>query len=88
MTDEPRYWFHAKRYGWGWGPPSTWEGWLVLVAYIALMGGAALALNPARHPGYFTGFVVAITLALVGICWWKGEPPEWRWGTKRDGRSG
>ena len=24
--DPPRYWFPAKRYGWGWGPPSTWQG--------------------------------------------------------------
>jgi hypothetical protein len=31
--DHPRYWFPAKTYGWGWGLPSTWEGWLVLVGY-------------------------------------------------------
>jgi hypothetical protein len=31
MPDPPRYWFPAKTYGWGWGLPSTWEGWLVLV---------------------------------------------------------
>jgi hypothetical protein len=23
-----RCWFHAKRYGWGWGPPSSCQGWL------------------------------------------------------------
>lgn len=22
---QPRYWFAAKRYGWGWGMPLTWE---------------------------------------------------------------
>lgn len=24
------YWFPAKRYGWGWGLPSSWQGWVVL----------------------------------------------------------
>jgi hypothetical protein len=27
-----RYWFPAKRYGWGWGLPVTWQGWAVLAA--------------------------------------------------------
>ncbi len=29
--DQPRYWFPAETYGWGWGLPITWEGWVVLV---------------------------------------------------------
>ena len=31
MNKEMRYWFPAKRYGWGWGPPQTWQGWVVFV---------------------------------------------------------
>jgi hypothetical protein len=27
MQPQHRYWFPAKRYGWGWGIPSTWQGW-------------------------------------------------------------
>jgi len=30
---EKRVWFPAKRYGWGWGLPCAWQGWLVLAAY-------------------------------------------------------
>jgi hypothetical protein len=41
----PRYWFPMKTYGWGWGPPCTWEGWLVTLTYVAL-----LALNPFFFP--------------------------------------
>ena len=37
MSEEPRYWFRAKRYGWGWGMPSTWQVWVVLLAFIALL---------------------------------------------------
>jgi hypothetical protein len=31
------YWFPAKRYGWGWGLPTAWQGWLVFVGYILLL---------------------------------------------------
>ena len=33
-----RYWFPAKRYGWGWGPPATWQGWAVLAAFVGASG--------------------------------------------------
>ena len=32
MTDKsPPYWFPAKSYGFGWGLPITWQGWLVFL---------------------------------------------------------
>ncbi len=33
---QPDFWFPAKSYGWGWGLPVKWQGWLVLLAYFAL----------------------------------------------------
>jgi hypothetical protein len=27
-TNNPRYWFRAKRYGMGWGLPLAWQGWV------------------------------------------------------------
>jgi hypothetical protein len=30
------YWFPAKSYGWGWGPPTCWQRWAVLVAVLPL----------------------------------------------------
>ena len=24
--------------------------------------------------------VLAESVVLVAVCWWKGEPPRWRWG--------
>jgi hypothetical protein len=32
-------WFPAKRYGWGWGLPVAWQGWVVLLAWLALFVG-------------------------------------------------
>jgi hypothetical protein len=28
-TNEKTVWFIAKRYGWGWGLPCAWQGWVV-----------------------------------------------------------
>jgi hypothetical protein len=36
MQTENKYWFPAKRYGYGWGIPNSWQGWVVLVAFVAL----------------------------------------------------
>ena len=35
MKDRDQYWFPAKRRGWGWGPPTVWQGWAVLVLLIS-----------------------------------------------------
>ena len=80
MPQEPEYWFPAKRYGWGWGPPVTWQGWVVLAAFLILVVVGIVIAPPHRSPVTFVGYVVILSIALSGICWWKGEPPRWRWG--------
>ncbi len=74
------YWFPAKRYGWGWGPPRTWQGWVVIVVWFTVFFGGVLALAPNAHPLKFSAFVGAMVVALILVCYWKGEPPRWRWG--------
>ena len=78
---EPRYWFPAKRYGYGWGPPITWQGWVVLIAWIALttVGSWFIAQRSLTLFFVFEGLMIA---ALVAVCYAKGEPPRWRWGEK------
>ncbi len=75
-----RYWFPAKRYGWGWGPPVTWQGWVVTLAWLAIVIGAIPVLDPRRRPILFVAFLLAMTLVMLGVCYAKGEPPRWRWG--------
>jgi CHASE2 domain-containing sensor protein len=83
MESELRYWFPAKRYGWGWGPPATWQGWLVLAAFVGLLVAAAVRFPPNRQTGAFIVCVVTLSVVLTLVCWIKGEPPRWRWGDDR-----
>ncbi len=83
-----RYWFPAKRYGWGWGPPRSWQGWVVLVAYLALvLAGIPLVQVPLGDVAYIV-YLFALTAALVAVCWLTGEPPRWGWGRCRPDRDG
>lgn len=80
-SSEPRkYWFPAKRYGWGWGLPSTWQGWAVLLVYFALVLGGIPVLHPTRGALVYLAYVLLLTAALIVICWLTGERPRWRWG--------
>lgn len=49
MKTPSTYWFPAKRYGWGWGFPVTWQGWAVLAAFVALFGAGLLAFPPGAE---------------------------------------
>ncbi|MBI3349077.1 MAG: hypothetical protein HY020_17945 [Burkholderiales bacterium] len=76
-----RKWFPAKRYGWGWGAPRTWQGWLVL-AFFALLVAAGVVFQRQLGTLLFMAYIAVISLGPLGVCWLKGEPPRWRWGGK------
>ena len=82
--DTPRiertHWFPAKRYGWGWGLPVAWQGWIVLIAFVGLFGAGFLVFPPSTEIGPLLIYVFLLTAGLIAICWLKGEPPRWRWG--------
>lgn len=78
--DRTRYWFPAKTYGWGWGFPSTWQGWITLVVYVAALAASARLFPPGERTVGFIVSTAAVTAALLAVCWLKGEPPRWRWG--------
>ncbi len=80
MSLENEYWFPAKRYGWGWGLPTRWQGWAVLFIFFVLIGLEARFFHPDKEPATFVLLVVLSSLALMAVCWLKGEPPRWRWG--------
>jgi len=82
---EPKYWFPAKRYGWGWGIPQTWQGWVILAAFAALLIIGSVVLPPGRQPGSYFVYVAVLCGLLIGVCWLKGEPPRWRWGDDNGG---
>jgi len=82
MSKSTQFWFPAKAYGWGWGAPSTWQGWVVLGAFVVLLVAASIAFPPPLAPWAFAASVFGLCVALFGICYTKGEPPAWRWGSK------
>jgi hypothetical protein len=64
MASKPPYWFPAKRYGWGWGMPLTWQGRTVLVTFLALFGGGFLFFPPEEAPIALLAYVAFLTVAL------------------------
>jgi hypothetical protein len=76
-----KYWFPAKEYGWGWGPPLTWQGWVVFVGWFAVFIPGLIHFIP-RRPVAFMAFTLLMGLLLMAICYLKGEPPRWRWGDR------
>lgn len=81
-TAKPKYWFKAKTYGYGWGLPCSWQGWVVMVIFVAAVIATAIVYNPADNAGAFALILIALSCGFVGVCWAKGEPLAWRWGNK------
>ncbi len=75
------YWFKAKKYGWGW-MPATWQGWVVLSLFVALVVINFFRIDAHSHSASDTliNFIpetVLLTLLLIVICYKTGEKPKW-----------
>jgi len=86
VDDPQKFWFPAKRYGWGWGLPTAWQGRVVFGIFFVLVGAGAVVLLPGRSPVAFVVYCILLNLLLVAVCWFKGERPRWRWGDKDNDR--
>ena len=82
MDNENHYWFPAKRYGWGWGLPNCWQGWVVLLGWLAIIFSAKPFFPRPRPLAYWVFLAVMVGILLI-ICYLKGEPPAWRWGERK-----
>lgn len=78
-TGQSGYWFHAKRYGWGWGLPARREGWIVLLTWLIVVTTGSAIIASYSLPWFFA-FMFVMTAIFLAICYAKGEPPRWRWG--------
>ena len=74
-----QFWFPAKKYGWGWGFPCTWQGWVVYAAWFVLFFCGAIFLAP-RSVGLFVVYNIVLGTAFFVVVFAKGEKPRWRWG--------
>lgn len=75
MTDDdPKWWFPKKEFGFGWGPPTRWQGWITLLVFLIAMILGLPLIGPRF--GRYGQLVVAgaLTGGLLVILLWKGEP--------------
>ena len=80
MQAPKEIWFPAKKYGYGWGFPVRWQGWVVIALYGAAVAAGVKWFTSSKTPLYFTAYMIGISAALLVVCAWKGESPRWRWG--------
>jgi hypothetical protein len=80
MADRSRqYWFRAKRYGYGWSYPLTWQGWVAFFLFFSVLFVAA-----AAGPSLAATAILFIDItALLAVSFKYGEPAKWRWGKKK-----
>jgi hypothetical protein len=89
LKDNPEgYWFKRKLYGWGW-TPAKWQGWAVVAIFVAGLALMIIPLSRLSSPnkGDTTWFLIKVALwaiALIAVCYWKGEAPKWQWGQRKD----
>jgi len=74
------YWFPRKTYGWGWGFPCSWQGWVVMIIYVISLIVLPNVISPSTYTFYQV--VIGLSALLIGICIWKGEPSKWQWHNK------
>lgn len=78
-------WFKRKLYGWGWYPAS-WQGWLILAAFIALNVHEFLRIDTGSHSISdtlinFLPILLISTALMIALAIRFGEKPRWQWGT-------
>ena len=73
------HWFRAKKYGWGWGFPCCWQGWLVYAVWLVFLCCGGIFLAP-RSIALYVAYVTVLGAAFFSVVFMKGEKPRWRWG--------
>ena len=74
-------WFAPKRYGYGAGPPISWQGWALTLGFVALAVGLAVLFR--ARPLQLIAALVPLTMVFILITarttrgGWR-----WRWGDK------
>ena len=81
-----KYWFESKKFGWGYVPIS-WEGWLMVLAFLSLMMTSAYLHNlfsenvTTRESLSFIFDLALLILLSIPLYQMKcKDKPRWRWG--------
>lgn len=76
----PDIWFPAKRFGWGWGLPCRWQGWVFMGGWVVGLGLGIVFILRSSLPALCLPFAFVMAVVLIVVCALKGEKPRWRWG--------
>lgn len=79
----PGPWFAPKRFGFGAGRPTAWQGWTLLASYMGIVGGAGLLLRQAGNGprGAAIALLVFATVLFIAIAHRRTDGGwRWRWG--------
>ena len=74
-----KFWFKRKLYGWGWYP-STWQGLAITLMSILIFVFFWTNLMLGKNILIDIVAIVVDFIALLLICYKKGEKPRWQWG--------
>ena len=74
-------WFAPKRYGLGSGLPVAWQGWVVLLAYLAVVLGGFLLFGEHNAATYAVIAIATAVLLVISARTTRGGW-RWRWGGK------
>jgi hypothetical protein len=82
-----KVWFSSKKFGYGWGLATTWQGWVVYAVFIPTIIYTAVSIDSHTHSvsDSLIGIIPTLGLllgTLLAICYKYGEKPQWRWGRK------
>jgi len=78
MNDGPE-WFAARRYGMGSSLPISWQGWVVLLLYIAAVMGSFFLFGE-HSPATYAVIAIATLIFLVICARTTRGGWRWRWG--------
>jgi len=70
-------WFAPKRYSYGSGLPISWEGWLVLAAFIT---GISAAVTLVHGPAEILAVAGLVALSVIVVALKTRGGWRWRWG--------
>ena len=78
MAKASKSWFAPKRDGYGAGLPVSWDGWAVLLLFVAGVFAATTLLDGIWRDSTIAGLIVTLLLIAEnktagGWCWLRGD---------------
>ncbi len=86
LFSDKRPWFPVKRFGYGAGLPIAWQGWVVLLSYVAALGGLGFLTEHAGGLALAGLVALMMLLTVLFVLIVKARTNgAWRWRRGEDG---